>query len=112
MVPAASLTDVVGADGLVGVGDRPAEAGQLARDGDVCDGRALAVFSQDAVAMLKANLSLPGTDRDLGWDVSLKPHSSGGLARTVAVVPGGLDEEPPRVAIAGLGDVPSMLLFT
>ena len=69
------------------------------------------MFSQDTMAVLKADLSLPGAGPDLGWDVSLKPGSSGGLAGSVAVVPRRLDQQPPCVTVAGLGDVPSVLLL-
>src|SRR5207253_3214383 len=34
------------------------------------------------------------------------------MAGSVAVVPGRLDEHSPRVAVAGLGDVPPVLLFS
>ena len=90
------------ADGLVGHGG-PEEAGELAGDGDVDDGRALAVVGEVAVAVVQADLGLPGAIGRAAGPVV-------GRRGAVAVVPGGLDQQPAGVAVAGLGDVAAVLL--
>src|SRR6266536_4104220 len=88
-----------------GGGDRPAEAGEVAGDGDRDDRLALAALAvQAAPEVVEALLSLPG-DRDrLGGLALLAALERGARARRAAVVPGCLDEESTRVAGAGLGD--------
>ena len=83
----------------------PEEAGELAGDGDGRDGGAFAVFGEVAVAMMQPNLGLPGARVTLR-SARLRP------AGRVLVGPGGLDQQPAGVAVAGLGDVPAVLLIT
>src|SRR5215216_7555560 len=93
------------------VGHRgPQEAAQLPGDGDVGDGRALAVACERAVAVVEADLRLPGTRRDGGGDVGRERPGAGGEPGRVLVVPGGLDEQPAGVAVAAPGDVAAVLL--
>ena len=52
---------------LVGGGDRPAEAGELARDGHGDHGAALAAFGvESAPRVVQALLGLPGERDDVG----------------------------------------------
>src|SRR3954463_4943512 len=88
------------AEGLVGHGG-PEEAGELAGDGDGGDGRALAVVGEGVVAVVQAQLGAPGAGGDFGRHVGLAARAAG----SVAVVPGGLDEQPAGVLVAGVGDV-------
>src|ERR687898_1706355 len=105
MVPAASLTDVV-RPGLVGVGDRPAEAGQLAGDGDGDDRAALAALGVQALpAAVEALLGGPGDRQHVGGLSGLAALERLPLGRCAAVVPGGLDEQPAPVPGARLGDL-------
>jgi hypothetical protein len=82
----------------------PEERGALAGDRDVGDGRALAAAGGVVPPAVQADLGLP---RPIGWLRSLL-----GAAGSVAVVPGGLDEQPAGVAVPGLGDVAAVLLVT
>jgi hypothetical protein len=61
------------------------------------------VFGEVAVAVVQADLGLPGALVGL--------RAGGGASWDVAVVPGGLDQQPACVAVAGLGDVAAMLLI-
>ncbi len=97
--PAASSTDVVHGPGLVGLGDCPAEAGELASDGDRDDRAPLAALAfQSAPDVVQALLGLPG-DRDhrrgLAVLAALKRLAAGGA---LAVLPGGLDQQPSGVS--------------
>lgn len=87
-------------------GGGPDEAGELAGDGDVDHVRWLLVRAQASVDAVQAVL---GTPRDL-QDVVGQPFVTAGErdtdARLAEVVPGRLDEDPPGVARAGLGDRP------
>src|SRR5438552_14981578 len=91
----------------VGVGprNRPAEAGEVAGDGDCDDRLALAAFAVESPPeLVEALLRFPG-DRDrLGGLVLLAALERRACAWRAAVVPGGLDEQPAGVARAGLGD--------
>ncbi len=78
---------------------------------DVGDRRALAVGGERSVAVVEAHLGLPGARADSSGDVGRERPCAGGEPRGVLVVPGGLDEQPPSVAVAGLGDVPAVLPF-
>ena len=93
---------VAGGDRLVGERG-PEERCELAGDRDVDDGRALAVLGEVAVAVVQADLGLPGALIGL--------HAAGGAAGCVAVVPGGFDEQAAGVAVAGAGDVAAVLLI-
>ena len=81
----------------------PDEGGKLAGDRDVDDGRALAALDRVVVASVQADLGVPGAVRRF--------RAGLGAARSVAVVPGGLDEQAAGVAVAGLGDVAAVLLI-
>ena len=87
------------------VGDRPAEAGEVAGDGDEC--LAFAALAVEALPdVVEALLGFPG-DRDrFGGLVLLAALGAGALAGRAAVVPGRLDQEPACVAGAGLGVEP------
>ena len=95
----------LGGEGLLGglVGEfGPEEGCELASDRDGHDGRALAALGEVAVAVVQADLGLPGAVGGV-W-------ASGGSAGCVAVVPGGFDEQSAGVAVAGFGDVAAVLL--
>ena len=55
-------------------------------------------------AVVQTGLGLPGAIGRL-W-------SAVGATRMVAIVPGCLDQQPAGVAVAGLGDVPAVLLVS
>src|SRR6266508_1286783 len=90
-------------EGLPGHG-RPEEAAELAGDGDGGDGGQLSVADEVAVAIVEADLRLPGARERLGRDEPLVRPDAGGEARRVLVVPGRLDEQAAGVAVAGLGE--------
>jgi|SRR5665647_1254297 len=98
-----ALLGTISAHGLVGH-RRPENAAELAGDGDRGDRRRLATAGQVAMAMVQADLRLPGAGERLGRDPSLVRPDARREARRVLVVPGGLDQESARVAVAGLGD--------
>ena len=104
-VPAASSTNVVLAAGSVGGRDRPAEAGQLARDSDRDEGAALAAVMIEALpGAVQPALRLPA---DRGHVLGLAVLAAGEFAphpRRAPVVPGGLDEQTAGVLAAGLRD--------
>ena len=94
-----------GAERLAGrlVGEvGPAQAGELAGDGDGGHRRALAALGEVAVSVMQPDLCVPGA---VG-----RRRAGGRAARRVTVVPCGLDEQPAGVAVALLGDVPAVLL--
>lgn len=98
-------------DASVGVGDRPVEAGELARGGDRDDRASLAALClQAAPGAVQALLGLPGERDHVGGLAVLATLERLALGRRPAVVPGGLDEQASRVAVAHLGDVPAVLL--
>src|SRR5207244_1848583 len=78
---------LLGGQGLAGHGG-PEEAGELAGDGDVGDGGALAVAGEVAVAVVQAHLGAEGAGGDVGRDV--RGHGGDALAdaRRVLVVRG------------------------
>ena len=78
---------------------------ELAGDRDVDDGRALAALGQVVVAVVQADLGVPGARR------TGSRAAGSGRRGAVAVVPGGLDQQPAGVAVAGLGDVAAVLLI-
>jgi hypothetical protein len=84
------------AEGLVGHGS-PDQAGELAGDGDVGDGGALAVGAEGAVAVVQADLRAVGASGDVGRDVRGDRGDALADPRRVLVVPGGLDEQPAGV---------------
>jgi hypothetical protein len=94
------------ADGLVGH-RRPGKASELARDGDGRDGGALAVGGEVAVAVMQADLRVPGSRGDHRRDMAGERGQPPGAPRWMLVVPGGLDQQPAGVAVAGLGEVPA-----
>ena len=94
---------------LVGHGG-PEEAGELAGDGGGGDGRALAVVGEVAVAVVQADLGLPGARGTAGGTSSASAPVRRGSAWWVLVVPGGLDQQPAGVAVAGLGEMAAVLL--
>jgi len=61
--------------------------------------------------MVQPDLCLPGTGGDLGWDVLAVGGDPLGEAGGVLIVPSGLDQQAPGVAVAGLGDVAAVLLI-
>src|SRR4051794_8716925 len=92
-----------GAGGLLRAGDRPAEAGQLARDRDRDQGAALAAALHAPPRAVQALLRAPA-DRDrLDGLAGLAVGELAAHARRVAVMPRRLDEQAARVARAGLG---------
>ena len=104
LVPAASLADVVQVV-LVGVGGRPAEAGEFARDSDRDDRAALAALCVQALpGAMQALLSLPADREDVRGLAGLAALEWLALGRRPTVVPGRLDQQPARVARAGFRD--------
>lgn len=104
MVPAASLTDVVQA-GSVGVRGGPAEAGELARDGDRDDRAALATLAVlSAPGAVQALLRVPADRDDVRGLSGLAALECLALGRGSSVVPRGFDEQPAAVPAAGLRD--------
>src|SRR4051812_8588745 len=98
--------------GSVGVRERPAEAGEFARDGDRDDRAALAALSVESLPdVVQASLRLPGDLDDVGGLSVLSATQRLALRRRAAVVPGGLDQQPSRVPAAGLGDRPEPALL-
>jgi hypothetical protein len=86
-------------------GDRPAEAGEVAGDGDRDDGLALTALAVEATPELVEALLGPPRDRQrLRGLALLASLGRGALAERTALVPGCLDEESAGVAGAGLGD--------
>ena len=96
----------------VGVRERPAEAGELAGDGDRDDRAALAALGvESSPDVVQAALGLPGDLDDVGWLSVLAAAERLSLRGRAAVVPGGLDQQPAGVPRAGLGDraLPALL---
>ena len=85
--------------------ERPAEPGELAGDGDVGDVGALPPRPQVEVPAVQPPVRPRGDPRRLGREPRRRGHVGlGGGRQGPGVVPGGLDEEPPDVRVAGLGD--------
>ena len=84
----------------------PAECGELAGARD-CDGaaRLAAPLAEVYPAPIKAALGAPGNLNDAGILAVLASSETLAEEGAVAVVVGGLDQEPPRVRWAGLGDL-------
>jgi hypothetical protein len=90
--------------GLLGHGGGPEEAGEFAGDGDGGDVGRLAVCAQAGVESVQPVLGSPG-DLEHVRGLSLLAVGDGRAdSRLAQVVPGRFDQEPPRVAGAGLGD--------
>src|SRR6266568_7931517 len=89
----------VGSRVRVGVGDRPAEAGEVAGDGDRDEGFAFAALAVEAAPeVVEALLGLPGDREHLRGLALLAALERGALAGWAAVVPGCLDEQSACVA--------------
>src|SRR5450432_1642717 len=89
----------------VGVGECPAEAGQFAGDGDRDDRAAFAALGLESLPdLVQASLGLPGDLDDVGGLSGLAAAQRLALRGRAAVMPCGLDQQPSRVAAAGLGD--------
>ena len=102
----------VGAGLVVGAGgDLPAVGGELAGDRDRDDpaGFAPRVFEL-APAGVQPALRVPGDVDDLGCVPALAALERLADDRAAAVVVGGLDQQPPGVGGAGLGDRPEPAL--
>src|SRR5579862_5210281 len=86
-------------------GGLPEECGEFAGDGDRDDAGGLAPLAVEVLpALVQALLGAPG-DRDDPWVLAgLAAGERLADAGRVAVVVGGLDQEPARVAGAGFGD--------
>lgn len=86
-------------------GDLPAVGGELAGDRDRDDpaGFVAGVFEL-APAGVEAPLRFPGDVDDLGCLAALAALERFTDRGAAAVVVGGLDQQPPRVGGAGLGD--------
>src|SRR5450631_509451 len=89
----------------VGVGERPAETGELAGDGHGDDRAALPALSvQSLPDAVQSSLGLPGDPDDRGWLPVLAALECLALGGRAAIMPGALDQQPAGVARAGLGD--------
>src|SRR5262249_17310949 len=84
--------------------ERPAMARQLARDGDPDDRAGLA----SGLQRVPASVQPPGAAFGLGLNgerfAVASPFERDASTRRAALVPGGLDQEPAYMAVAGLGD--------
>jgi hypothetical protein len=79
----------------VGAGDGPAEAGQLAGDGDGDDRAALGALRVEATPdAVQPLLGLPRDLDDVGALAVLAALERLAARRRLAVVPGGLDQQP------------------
>ena len=95
---AASSTNIVWERGSVGGGDRPAEAGQLARDGDRDDGAALAPLCVEALpGAMQPSLGLPGDRAGLLGLTGLTTLKLAPTRGPASIVPGRLDEQAAGV---------------
>jgi hypothetical protein len=86
------------------LGDGPEEAGELSGDSDDGLGGSLAAMCQPHVFAVKPGFGFASDGED-GEGLAVSP--SGQIAAgsgTVAVVPGGFDEDPTEVRVAGFGD--------
>ena len=81
----------------------PEEPSQLAGDRDRCDGWAFPLRGEMLVAVVQADLCLPSSLVALGAAVAQPGR--------VAVGPGGFDQEPAGVPVAGSGDVSAVALL-
>ena len=98
-MPAASSADVVHGRGSVGVGECPAEAGELAGDGDRDDRAALPALRVESLPdAVKASLRLPGDLDDVGRLAFMAALERLALRGRATLVPCCLDEQPPGVA--------------
>src|SRR5438034_8712832 len=89
---------------LLDAGDGPAEAGELTGGGDGDQRAALGAGLQARPGAVQALLGAPG-DRDrFGGLAVLALDERRAGSGVLAVVPGGFDQQPPRVPGAGLGD--------
>lgn len=91
---------MITAQGLIGH-RRPEKAAELTGDRDRGDRRGLAAAGQVAMAMVQADLRLPGAGEQLGDNHSLVGPDASREERRVLVVPGSLDEQAAGVAVAG-----------
>jgi hypothetical protein len=91
--------------GSVGVGERPAEAGEFAGDGNGNDRFAFAALGvQSLPDAVQSSLGLPGDLDDRGGLSVLAALQRLAFGGRAALVPGGLDQQPAGVPGAGLGD--------
>lgn len=90
--------------GLLGHGGGPEEAGELADDGDGGDVAGLAARTEALVEAVEAPLRAEGDLEDVVGLAGAPLGEGGADARPCQVVPGRLDQQPPRVAGAGLRD--------
>src|SRR5207247_8305718 len=91
--------------------DRPSEAGELAGGGDGDDRAPFGARLEAGPGAVQTLLGAPG-DRDrVGGLAVLALLERAADPGAGAVVPGGFDEQPPRVAGAGLGDRPEAAAF-
>src|SRR5207244_11663028 len=73
--------------------------------------RGVAFGLQEVVTAVEAHLCGPRAREDLRRDVRLELGDPLRDARRVLVVPGGLDEQPAGVCVAGFRDVPAVALL-
>src|SRR5213596_247118 len=90
--------------GLRGHRGRPEEAGERAGERDGDDVRRLAPLAEQSVEAVEAVLAAPGDLQHLGRLALVAGGERGADPRSAAVLPGGLDQQPARVAGACLGD--------
>jgi len=84
--------------GSVGAGERPAEPGELAGDRDGDDRAALAALTIQAPPdAVQALLGLPGDREDVRGLADLAALQRLAAGGWLAVVPGGLDQQPAGV---------------
>ena len=81
----------------------PDEPDEFARDRCHGDGRALAVADEMAVTAMQALLRAPRLSDDLGRLPLATARQRAPDGGPMAIVPGGLDENSPRVTVPGFG---------
>ncbi len=92
--------------------DAPDKAGELPRDRHADLVVLQTAGGQPAIAMTEPQLRPPGDVADRGGLSFLALLLSQADAGRVAVVPGGLDQHPPCMTVASLGDRPERALLT
>src|SRR5205823_11417332 len=83
---------------------RPAVSGELARDRDHDDRAGLASGLERVPASVQSAGASVGLGLHGDWIAAASACERGAQTRRAALVPGGLDQEPARVPVAGLGD--------
>lgn len=86
-------------------GQRSAPAGEFTGHGDIGHHRSFLAGSEGLPALVQPVIARVSSGASSGWGV-VPPgsHDRAGVAVGLAVMPGGLDQQPTRMSAAGLGD--------